>query len=290
VQKLTYRIIPDDNTRLAEFLAGNIDAFNLNVNQVDAVKGNPNLAVVEVGSPTVFGVRLDAKKAPTDNKDIRLAIAHAIDLPTIISTIWAGHGKPVPIWQSPFSFGYDDSLQPYAFDVNQAKQHVTASGLPTPIKLTYDVLSGDSQAKEVADAIKGMLDAVGFATEVRIKEQATYFDDYRFGKLGNAVWFGWGGWTLDYDNTYYSMHKTGQSYNPSYSNPQVDQLLGQERSTLDQAKRLDIAKQINKILYDDAPDVAMFQSTALWGINNRVKNFLIPPDSRLWLAGLWVQG
>jgi peptide/nickel transport system substrate-binding protein len=289
VQRITYRIIPDDNTRLAEFLAGNIDAFWLNVNQVDAVKGNPDLAVVEVGSPTVFGLRLDAKKAPTDNKEVRLALAHAIDLPTIIETIWGGHGTPVPIWQSPFSFGYDDSLKPYAYDVDQAKQHLTASGLATPIKLTYDVLSGDSQAKEVADAVKGMLDAVGFDTEIRIDEQATYFDDYRFGKLGNVVWFGWGGWTLDYDNTYYSMHKTGESYNPSYSNPQVDQLLGQERATLDQTKRLDIAKQINQLLYDDAPDVAMFQSTQLWGLNNRVQNFLVPPDSRLWLAGLWVK-
>jgi peptide/nickel transport system substrate-binding protein len=289
IKTITYRVIPDDNTRLSELLAGSIDFITLNVNQVDAVKGNSDLAIVEVGSPTVSGLRLDAKQAPTDNKEVRLAIAHAIDLPTIIDTILSGYGTPVPIWQSPFSFGYDDSLTPYNYDPDQAKQHVTASGLSTPIKVTYDILSGDSQLKEIADAIKGMLDEVGFDTEIRIQESATYFDDYRFGKLGNIVWFGWGGWTLDYDNTYFSMHKTGESYNPSYSNPQVDQLLEEERSTLDQAKRLDIAKQINQILYDDAPDVALYQTTDLWGLNNRIKNFLIPPDQRLWLAGVWVE-
>jgi peptide/nickel transport system substrate-binding protein len=134
-----------------------------------------------------------------------------------------------------------------------------------------------------------MLDAVGFDTEIRIQEQATYFEDYRTGTLGNIVWFGWGGWTLDFDNTYYSMHKTGESYNPGYSNAEVDALLVEQRTTLDQAQRLDIAKQINQILYDEAPDVAMYQNTTLWGVNNRVHNFLIPPDERLWWGGAWVE-
>ena len=161
--------------------------------------------------------------------------------------------------------------------------------MATPIKITYDILSGNSEVKEVADVVKGMLDDIGFDVEIRIQESATYFDDYRFGKLGNIVWFGWGGWTLDYDNTYFSMHKTGETYNPGYSNPTVDDLLVQERSTLDQAQRLSIAQQINQILYDDAPDVALYQTITPWGINTRVKNFLIPPDERLFLPGTWVE-
>lgn len=289
VKTLNYRIIPDDNTRLSEFLAGNIDAFILNVNQVSAVEGNPDLTLVEIGSPTVNGLRLDAKQAPTDNKSIRQAISHAIDLQTIIDTILGGYAKPVAVWQSPFSFGNDDTLTPYAYDTALAQQLVADSGLPTPIHITYDVIGQDTQALEVGQAVKDMLDAVGFDVELRTQEQATYYDDYVAGKLGNVVPFGWGGWTLDYDNTYYSMYKTGESYNPSYSNTQVDDLLVQERSTLDQAARLDIAKQINQIIYDDAPDVMLYQTQYVYGMNNRVKNFLIPPDDRFWLVNTWVE-
>jgi peptide/nickel transport system substrate-binding protein len=289
VKTLNYRIIPDDNTRLAEFLAGNIDAFTLNVNQVSSAQGNPDVTLVEIGSPTVNGLRLDAKQAPTDNKSVRQAISHAIDLQTIIDTILSGYAKPVPVWQSPFSFGNDDTLQPYAYDPALAQQLVTESGLATPIKLTYDVIGQDTQALEIGQAVKGMLDAVGFDVELRTQEQATYFDDYRAGKLGNVVPFGWGGWTLDYDNTYFSMYKTAESYNPSYSNSQVDDLLDQERATLDQAARLDVAKQINQIIYDDAPDVALYQLAYVWGVNNRVKNLLIPPDDRFWLVNTWVE-
>jgi peptide/nickel transport system substrate-binding protein len=289
IKTISYRIIPNDDTRLAEFMAGSVDIFQLNVNQAGSVGGNPELQVIEVGSPTVNGLRLDASQAPTDNKDVRKAISHAIDLQTIIETIVSGYGSAVPVWQSPYSFGYDEALTPYAYDPDLAAQHLAASGLPTPVKLTYDILSDDSLAKEFADAIKGMLDPVGFDTEIRIVEQATYYDDYRAGTLGNVVWFGWGGWTLDFDNTYYSMMKTGESYNPAYSNAEVDALLEEQRGTLDQARRLEIAKQINNILYDDAPDVALWQSVNLWGVNARVHKFTVPGDDRFWWDGAWVE-
>ncbi|HVB64505.1 MAG TPA: ABC transporter substrate-binding protein [Nitrolancea sp.] len=288
VQKLTYRVIPDDNTRLSEFLAGSVDVLTLNVSQADAAKGNNNVSVVEIGVPTVSGLRLDTSKAPTDNKNVRMAIAHAIDLNTIIKTILGGFATAVGVWQSPFSFGFEN-IAPYQFDVNMAKQALKDSGLPTPVKLTYDVIGSDTQAKEMANAIKDMLDAVGFSVDVQLHDSATYYNDYVAGKLNNVVPFGWGGWTLDYDNTYYSMYYTKQSYNPSYSNPALDKILDQERATLDQTQRLAIAKQANKLIYDDYVDVALYQNTYVWGVSNKVQNFSIPPDERLWWVGAWVK-
>jgi peptide/nickel transport system substrate-binding protein len=290
IQRLTYRIIPDDNTRLSEFLAGGIDVLTLNVSQADAAQGNPDLQVVDIGVPTVSGLRLNASMAPTDNKQVRQAIAHAIDLQTIIDTILGGYARAVPIWQSPFSFGYDENLAPYEYDPEMSKQLLTESGLPTPVKLTYDLIGSDTQGKEIANAVKDMLDEVGFEVELREHESATYYDDYVAGKHGNIAIFGWGGWTLDFDNTYFSMHHSEQTYNPHYKNPEVDTLLDEQRGTLDQAKRLDIAKQVNQILYDDAIDVALYQNVYLWGVSKKVRNFLIPPDERLFWLDAWVEG
>lgn len=287
IQRLNYRIIPDDNTRLSEFLAGSVDLMTLNVSQAQAAEGNPNVQVVDVGVPTVSGLRLDASQAPTDQLEVRQAIAHAIDLQTIIDTIMSGYAKAVGVWQSPFSFGYEE-IPPYEYDPEKSKQILADAGLETPIKLTYDVVGSNTQNKEMSAAVKDMLDAVGFEVEVRLQEQATFFDDYRAGKLGNIVPFGWGGWTLDYDNTYISMYYTGESYNPGYSNPEVDALLDEERTTLDQAKRLEIAHQLNELIYNDYPDVALYQNTYLWGVSNRAKNVVLPPDERLWLVDAWL--
>ncbi len=289
LKQVIYRIIPDEATRLAEFLSGTVDVLTLAPSQADAVKNAPGRTVVEVPVPTVSGLRLDATKPPTNNLSVRKAIAHAIDLATIIKTNLRTFGRPVGIWQSTFSFGYDD-LKPYAFDVDLAKQALKDSGLALPLKVTYDIAGNSTLQKEMAATVKDMLDKVGIAADIRLNEPATFLDNYRFGKLGNIVPFAWGGWTLDFDNTYDLMYHTKESYNPSYSNPDVDRLLDEERQTLDQSKRKEVASELNKIIYDAYLDVALYQNVYVWGVNERVKNLPLPPDERLWLLPVSVTG
>lgn len=281
IKTLVYRIIPDEATRLAEFLAGGVDVLTLQPSQVAAVQGNPDLEVFPTGVPTVNGLRLDAKKAPTDNVKVRAAICHAIDTQTVIDTILQGYAVPMAVWQSPYSFGFDPELKPYAYDPEMAKQLLAESGVANPT-LIYNVIGDDATAKEIANVVKGMLEAVGFTVNIAQKERATYFNDYREGKLDNIVPFGWGGWTLDADNTYYSMYYTGESYNPSFSDPALDAILDEQRGTLDQERRKELLFQANKLIYDQYPDAMLYQQQYLWGVNKRVKDLPLPADERLW--------
>lgn len=283
IKTAVYRIIPDDATRQAEFISGGVDVLTLTPAQAQAADGQSGIKVIPVGVPTVSGLRLDASKAPTDNVKVRAAIAHAIDTQTIIDTLLNGIGKPMAVWQSPYSFGYDPDLKPYAFDPEKAKQLLAESGVEKP-ELIYNVIGDDTQMKEIGNAVKAMLEAVGFTVTIAQKERATYFDDYREGKLDNVVPFGWGGWTLDADNTYYSMYYTGESYNPSFSSPDLDALLDEQRGTLDQAKRLEVFHKANQLIYDQYVDAMLYQQEYLWGVNDRVKDLPLPADERLWLA------
>ncbi len=282
IKKVIYRIIPDEATRLAEFLSGGVDILTITSSQSESAKAAKGRKVQVVGVPTVSGIRLDESKAPTDNIKIRQAIAASIDTKGIIDSILNGYATPQAIWQSPFSFGFDDSLKPYTYDLAKAKQLVAESGVPNP-KIVYDYQAQSAQDKEIALAVKSMIEKAGIQVELKPKESATFFDDYRAGKLDNALLFGWGGWTLDADNTYYSLYYTKESYNPGYSNKAVDKLLTDQRATTDQAKRKDALFQINKLLYSDYPDVMLYQQQYLWGVADRVKDFTAPPDERLWL-------
>lgn len=287
LKKVVYRIIPDEATRLAEFLSGGVDILTVTPSQSESAKAAKGRKVLVVGVPTVSGIRLDTSKAPTDNLKIRQAIAASIDTKAILDTILNGYGIPQAIWQSPFSFGFDDSLKPYAYDLNKAKQLVAESGVASP-KIVYNYQAQSAQDKEIALTVKSMIEKAGIQVELKPKESATFFDDYRAGKLDNAILFGWGGWTLDADNTYYSLYYTKESYNPGYSNKEVDKLLTAQRSTTDQTKRKDAFTQINKLIYADYPDVMLYQQQYLWGVADRVKDFVPPPDERLWLLNVSV--
>ena len=283
IKEVVYRIIPDDSTRLAEFISGGVDVLTLTPAQTTAVEGASDLQVIPVGVPTVAGLRLDASKAPTDNVKVRTAIAYAIDTQTIIDTILNGVGKPMAVWQSPYSFGYDPDLKPYAYDPELAKSTLAEAGVENPT-LVYNVIGDDTEMKEIANTVKAMLEAVGFTVTIAQKERATFFDDYRAGSLDNVVPFGWGGWTLDADNTYYSMYYSGESYNPSFSDPAIDALLDEQRGTLDQEKRKTVFYQVNQMIYDQYVDVMLYQQEYLWGVNKRVADLPLPADERLWLA------
>jgi len=283
IQEVIYRIIPDDSTRLAEFLSGGVDVLTLTPAQAQAAEGASDLQVIPVGVPTVSGLRLDASKPPTDNVNVRAAIAHAIDTQTIIDTLLNGVGEPMAVWQSPYSFGFDPALDPYPYDPEAAISLLAESGVESP-ELVYNVIGDDTQAKEIANTVQAMLQAVGFTVTIAQKERATFFEEYRAGELENVVPFGWGGWTLDADNTYYSMHYTGESYNPSFSDPAIDVLLDEQRGTLDQEKREEIFYQVNKLIYDQYIDVMLYQAEYLWGVNQRVADLPLPADERLWLA------
>lgn len=283
IKNLVYRIIPDDATRLAEFISGGVDVLTLTPSQVEAVTVHDDLGVIPVGVPTVSALRLDASKPPTDNPKVRAAICYAIDTKLVIKTILQGHGSEMAVWQSPFSFGYDPDLKPYAYDPGKAKQLIAESGV-TNLKLGFSVIGDDTQMKEIANVVKPMLEIVGFSVEISQKESATYYSDYMAGNLDNIVPFGWGGWTLDADNTYYSMYYTGESYNPSFSDPKIDALLDEQRGTLDQDKRKKIFFQINKLIMDQYPDAMLYQNQYLWGVNKRLRDLALPVDERLWWA------
>ncbi len=170
IKTLVYRIIPDEATRLAEFLAGGVDVVQLQPSQVAAVEGSEDLEVFPTGVPTVNGLRLDASKPPTDNVKVRAAICHAIDTQTVIDTILQGYAVPMAVWQSPYSFGYDPELQPYAYDPDLAKQLLAESGVADPT-LVYNVIGDDATAKEIANTVAAMLEAVGFTVTIAQKER-----------------------------------------------------------------------------------------------------------------------
>jgi peptide/nickel transport system substrate-binding protein len=103
------------------------------------------------------------------------------------------------------------------------------------------------------------------------------------GKAGHMYRQGWGGWTLDYDNTAYLMYHEGEQWNPSFKDEKVEELLAAQRATVDQDEREAIFKELTTLLYELAPEVNLYQSVDLYAVNNRIENFQPPHEDRMRL-------
>lgn len=291
VDKVTFKVIPEASTRLAELQSGSVDIMKrVEVAQVDTIKAQDYLELLEVGTPTAYAIRFDTAKAPVDDKRVRQAINYAIDKESIIETILGGYGKQISSFQSEYSFGYNKDLDPYPYDPEKAKALLAEAKVPADTTLEFYLPGNDGNFKEIAQVVSHYLEEVGLKVEIKTADSTTMNSDLiPKGEVGHMYRNGWGGWTLDFDNTAYLMYHEGEFWNPSYKNEKVEKLLSEQRQSTDNAKREAIFKELTEVLYEDAPEVNLYSVVDLYAINKRVEGFVPPHDDRMNFAGVSVK-
>lgn len=111
-------------------------------------------------------------------KDVRLAIAKAINLDEIVNVALFGYAQISP---SPVSTAlpnwYDASVKAYAYDPTEAEKLLDAAGYPRkkdgkrfPVRLTYN----SYLTPGYADVLRSQLEKIGIAVEIRKYDLPTY--------------------------------------------------------------------------------------------------------------------
>lgn len=291
LDKVTFKFIPEASTRLAELQTGKIDIMKrVEVAQTKTVKDTAFLKLEEVGTPTVFSLRFDTAQAPLDKKEVRQAINYAINKDEIIKEILGGYGIPISTYQSELSFGNNPDLKPYAYDPEKAKEMLKAAGVAEGTELEVFIPGNDGNFKEITQAVAFYLEEVGLKMNINSVDNTTLTSDLiPTGKAGHMYRQGWGGWTLDFDNTAYLMYHEGEQWNPSFKDEKVEELLAAQRATVDQDERHKIFMELTTVLYDLAPEVNLYQSVDLYAVNNRLENFQPPHEDRMRLEEVTVK-
>src|SRR5207237_7832806 len=133
LDKLVFRVIPDDAARLAALKSGEIHIdMNLPLDAIDAVAGDPNLKVERAFIVNSLILEMDTLRGgPTADPMVRMAINYAIDKEGINNTLLRGKLRPLQgqlITQGVLGFNSDVKMVPY--DPNKAKQLLTQAGYP----------------------------------------------------------------------------------------------------------------------------------------------------------------
>lgn len=291
LDKVTFKVIPEASTRIAELQTGKIDIMKrVEVAQADAVKDTGFLELMDVGTPTVYSLRFDTAQKPVDDVRVRQAINYAIDKQAILDEILGGYGTLISTFQSELSFGNNPDLEPYPYDPEKAKQLLKEAGVAEGTELEVFIPGDDGNFKEIAQAVAFYMEEVGLKMNINSVDGTTLISDLiPNGEAGHMYRMGWGGWTLDFDNTAYLMYHEGEQWNPSFKDEKVEELLAAQRNTVDQKEREAIFKELTEVLYELAPEVNLYQAVDLYAVNNRVKNFQPPHEDRLRLEEVTVE-
>jgi len=289
--KVVYQVLVDSSVRLANLKAGTVDIVEyVAPTDAAAVKADPMLRLVVSDALGYFSITNNLANGPQadnpygQNALVRQALDLAIDRAALVNVVFNDMYSPtvqaVPA-SSPF---YDGALKVPARDVAKAKALLKQAGVPLPVKL--DLLTfNDPQVMQASEVIQSMAAEAGFDVHIQSMEFASSLAASQRGEY-QAYMIGWSG-RVDIDgNTYQFLH-TGQGNNAShYSNPMVDKLLDEGRSSEDPAKRKAIYDQMWPELRKDLPLTYLWTARNIVGMSAKLQGYRPVPDGMIRIQGM----
>ena len=284
LNKVIFRVIPENTARLNALTNGEVDIMDgLNNSDEASVKANANLQVIERPSMNVGYIGFTVNRKPFNNKLVRQALNMAVDKKAIIDAFYGGKAVVAKNPMPPSVEGYNDAVQEYPYDLDQAKKLLAQAGFAKGFTMDLWAMPVARpympEAQKVAEVIQESFSKIGVKANIKTEDWATYLADAAKGKF-DAFMLGWTGDNGDADNFLYTLldkDSIGANNYSFYSNDQLHKILLQAQSETDQNKRNDLYKQAQVIIHDDAPWIPLVHSTPLLAAGKDVAGYLPNP-------------
>lgn len=269
-QNLVMRIIKEPAARLAELRAGSIDfTVDLAPDQLGELQGDSNLEEVRRPSFNVGYLALNPTYEPLQSKEVRQAIAMAINRKGIVDSFWSGLGETDSHFTPPSMKEYQDAnLGDYEYNPDKAKQLLAQAGYPDgfPLELWYMPVSRPyyPTPKPIAEAFAADLGAIGINVTLNTKDWAAYLDDRHKAPGFQSFMLGWTGDYGDPDNFLYAHFGPGATTDlGNWKNDRVFQLLDDARKATNEEERAGMYAEVDKILFEETVRIPIVHSEPL---------------------------
>ena len=272
--RIVLTVIQDNAVKLESLKKGLISYLVPTNKQYAREMGSPpfgkTITKVQGTNKAAVGYRYIAwnqKNPILANKDVRWALSHVANLPLWIKKFEFDLAEPTIGPFSPKSDQHDPSLKPVAFDAKAARARLAAAGwtqagpdgfLVKDGKRLEITINYPTQAKDVYEPVlteyKNQAQKVGIDIKLRGLEWTSFtklLDERNFEAVVLA-------WTRAVDGDLKQIWHTASIADQgsnfiSYSNPALDKLIDEHRQTMDYDKRVTLARQMQRLIYDDQP-------------------------------------
>ena len=305
IDKINFNIQKDVETSYKEFQAGNIDVCDIPTPSIkeaqeqygvssDGYTIKPGEQCLFGEQPSVYYLALNNEVEGLDDPNLRRAMSLAINRKAICETLFMGTREPADNIVPPTILGYEKDGWKYAHYDKDAALAILDKYYPEKngsrgleFTLTYNQ---DGGHKEIMQLVSADLKAVGINVKSELVEWASYLDRLQAGKyqMGRL------GWNADYPimfNFLYPLFYTGVGDNRSqYSNKEVDKLINEACTTVDDSKRTDIFNEANTIIGEDCPVIPlMFYKLSMVG-SKTIKTCYVQPDGNCAMDTVQLNG
>lgn len=281
MERLIFKVIKDDNTRLLKLKNGELDLVQnaLSSDSIAQLAATPALTLTKGPGLTYSYLGFNLKDPILKNKKVRQAIAYGIKREEIIHHLLHDLATPAKSVLSPLNGYYEDKVESYEYDPEKAKRLLATSGLHLPIKLEYKT-STDTETINIARLIADQMKRIGIEITIRSHEWGTFFSDIQQGnfQMFSSRWVGVTDPDIYYDLFHSSNAPPGKNRG-HYVNSKIDKLLEHTKTTTDPGQRKKLFSTIQKRIARDLPYVSLWHWNNVAVYSSKLKGFYFHPQS-----------
>jgi oligopeptide transport system substrate-binding protein len=260
---LIYKLGGKFEQEFAEFLNGRLEEAIVPSDRTDDVATEPKYRAYQLlHKPTLsfLYVGFNTQIKPFDDKRVRQAFNYAVDREAIVQTITKMGSITATGTLPPGMAGHNPDLEGYHHNLDTAKRLLAEAGYPDgtgfpPVAL-WSVSKAESAKAELA-AYQRYLAALGVQVEIRLAPDWPAFREMlEQGKLP-MFRLSWYADIPDPHNFLWPLlHSTSSTNRTFYRNPKVDQLLNAASQELNDAQRVVMYREVERMVMEDAPWIA----------------------------------
>jgi peptide/nickel transport system substrate-binding protein/oligopeptide transport system substrate-binding protein len=251
----------------AEFLKGNLEETIIPSGKLTEVRVNPYYQRYQHFHKPMLSLLylgFNTQMPPFNDRRVRQAFNYAVNKEVIVREIARMGYVPAVGALPPWLPGYDPDLRGYDYNPAKARELLAAAGYPNgtgfPVVQIWSNQQVASTRAELA-AYQRYLAAIGVQAEIHFAPDWRAFKTRLDQGILPMFRLRWLADIPDPDNMLFPLLHSASSTNRTfYRNPRVDQLLEQARKETDEARRIMLYREVERIVLHDAPWITQHYS------------------------------
>ena len=279
--KMIFKIIPDENTAITALKDNQLDVMTIKSSRkfLELSEDSTLSKQFDFYTPQQYSyyyIALNNRKPAFANKEIRKALAQALNVETIIETVDQGFGTRTIGHFNPSKSYYANDIRPYSYDISKAQSILDQEGWQDSnnndiidkeidgklVELDLDmIISGSELTENISILFKEELQKLGINLNITRKKYSIMRKEdiatRTFDMAAMAV-------TQDVapDDPYARWHSDsdvpGGNNISGYRSEEADKLIESIREESDLSKRKDMYTQLQEQMHEDQPVIFLY--------------------------------
>ncbi len=265
---LQFKVVSDKSKTTGLMTMEAITAYVSRDQDADADAEDKDLQVTGISSGEMEYLAFNFKNKALEKKEVRQAIAKAIDTESLIKDNYGGAGIQSDSVYFPGFLGTENQGDAYALDQKKAAELMAEAGYRDTnedgiledekgkkLTLTILVNRNNSSRTDSAGFISDALEEIGIKTTVKSLSWADYKQAIEDGEFDLYL----GGYKFDKKSNLRTMFKSGNAI--SYKNTQVRSLVNQLETCLSAKKQKAVYEELKPLLSEELPYYCLLYKT-----------------------------